>query len=255
MHQHRLALITGASRGIGRGFAERLAQDGYDLILTARTASDLDALATSLRKQHHVEVQTLAADLSKPQGVDGVIAAVRGRPLSLLVNNAGSGLGGPFLEQADAELSTMLAVNVVALTRLTRALLPVIILNKGAVMNVASQAAFFSMPYMASYAASKAYVLSLGEALAEEVSNTPVQILSLCPGPVRTEFFDHAAIDVRSTRFSLTSVEHVVQEGMAALRRKKRVHVVGLGVRITTWLPRLMPRALVTKVTARIARR
>jgi hypothetical protein len=255
MSQRKLALVTGASRGIGRGFAERLAKDGYDLLLTARSADALATLIDDLQQQHGIRAEAVVADLSRPEGVEAALAGVRGRPISLLVNNAGVGLGDTFFEQERADIERMLYLNVVALASMTRALLPTIVEQRGAIVNVASQAGFFPMPRLAAYAASKAFVLHLSEALSEELKDQPITVLALCPGPTQTHFFAQADIDLDQTRMVPATVEQVVEEGMRALAARKRIHVVGLSVRLSTWLPRFFPRALIAKAAGSFMRR
>lgn len=185
------ALITGASSGIGESLARQLAAHGAHLILVARTEDRLHALAAELGARYRVQVHVLPADLNRPGAAAELHAAVQARGLNvdILVNNAGLGGYGEFSAQPSDEIDRMIAVNIGALTGLTRAFLPdMLARGRGRVLNVASTAAFQPGPLMAVYYATKAYVLSFSEAIAEEVAGSGVSVTALCPGPVRTDF-------------------------------------------------------------------
>ncbi|GAA5440743.1 hypothetical protein Dcae01_02263 [Deinococcus caeni] len=185
------ALITGASSGIGESLARQLAAHGAHLILVARTEDRLHALAAELGARYRVQVHVLPADLNRPGAAAELHAAVQARGLNvdILVNNAGLGGYGEFSAQPPAEIDRMIAVNIGALTGLTRAFLPdMLARGRGRVLNVASTAAFQPGPLMAVYYATKAYVLSFSEAVAEEVAGSGVFVTALCPGPVQTGF-------------------------------------------------------------------
>lgn len=191
MRRDELGLVTGASSGIGRELARCFAADGCRTILTARRQAELDALAAELRSQSGSEVTVVTSDLATPAGVHELLGALRQRGLSpdVLVNNAGFGARGDFSEMPVDRIASMLAVNVDALTMLARELLPAMRNRKrGSVLNVASTAAFQPGPYMAAYYASKAYVLSLSEALHVECKPDGVTVTCLCPGATDTGF-------------------------------------------------------------------
>lgn len=252
------ALVTGASAGLGVTFAEALAARGHDLILTARRIDRLDALAITLRDRHGVRIDTIAADLAQPDAVDALMTEIarRGLAVNLLVNNAGFGLAGAFAGQDVATLERMLAVNCRALTGLCHAVLPGMIqMRAGAILNVASTAAFQPGPGMAVYYATKAYVLSLSEALHEEVRRHGVKVAALCPGPTATEFFDAAGMgdDMLLKRFAAPAGK-VVRDGLAALDANRAVKVSGLLNAAMAASVRFTPRWVVRRVAAAIQR-
>ncbi|MEI9927446.1 MAG: SDR family oxidoreductase, partial [Sphingomonas sp.] len=191
------ALVTGASAGLGTHFARALAAEGHDLILTARRADRLEVLAAEIRAAHAVRVETIAADLAAPGAAAALMAEIgkRGLAVNTLINNAGFGLAGAFVEQDPGQIGRMIELNCGALVDLCRAVLPGMVqMRSGGILNVASTAAFQPGPFMAVYYASKAFVLSFSEALHEEVRGQGVRVAALCPGPTQTEFFDAAAM-------------------------------------------------------------
>ncbi|MDT8435252.1 MAG: SDR family oxidoreductase, partial [Gemmatimonadota bacterium] len=199
--ERRGALVTGASAGIGRELAQRLAAAGWPVALTARRRERLEGLAADIETRHGVRALPVAADLEDPEGPARIEAALaaEGFEVDFLVNNAGFGTWGPFAERPLAAQTGMIRVNVLAPTELTRRLLPAM-RDRGAgrILNVASTAAFQPGPWMAVYFASKAYVLHFSEALREELRRTGVTVTVLCPGPTRTEFQERA--DMERTR-------------------------------------------------------
>ena len=227
-------LITGASAGLGADFARALAKKPVTLVLTARRTDRLAALAQELGQRPGVEVHVISADLGQPEGVKALLSGVAGRGLHIdtLINNAGYGALGPF---ADSDLATqlgMIDLNTRALVALTHALLPPMLARgRGAVLNVASTAAFQPGPYMAVYYASKAFVLHFSEALHEEVA-----------GMAQTPMFE---------RFAGTS-EQVVRDGLAALDRGQAVMVSGLLNRLTAVSTRVAPRGVLRRAVARL---
>lgn len=244
------ALITGASGGIGEEIARILAQRGYDLVLVARSQDKLQALADELAAQHRVQARALAADLADPQAPARLAArlADQGLSIDLLVNNAGFASYGPFAElDLDHELR-LLQVNIVALSHLTRLLLPgMVARRRGHILNVASTAAFMPGPLMANYYASKAFVLSLSEALNNELAGSGVSVTALCPGPTSTGF--QARAQMEQSRLvsgrAIMDAATVARAGVDGLLRGQPVVIPGLMNRIQTLLPRLLPRALV----------
>jgi len=254
------ALITGASSGIGLELARIFAKNGAEVVLVARHEEKLRALAGELQAAG-VAAHVVAADLSAP----GAAAAVAARVAELrvdvdaLVNNAGFGLYGPFLEtRLDTELA-MIQLNIVALTELTKRFLPQMAARRrGRILNVASTAAFFPGPLMAVYYATKAYVLSFSEAIANELEGTGVTVTALCPGPTASGF--QAAASLEDSKLvagrTLPSARDVAQEGYDAMMAGKAVVVTGLSNKITVLAPRFMPRrALASVVRAAQERR
>jgi hypothetical protein len=253
-----LALVTGASSGIGADLAREFARHGYDLVLTARRVAPMEALAGELRALG-ATVTVMATDLSVTGAAAGLAADLDGRHLAVevLVNNAGLGAGGLFHESDPARVSEMLQVNVTALTELTRALLPGIVARgRGGVLMVASTASFQPGPFMAVYCASKAFVLSFGEAISYELRGTGVTVTTLCPGATLSEFTTVAntgksALFTAPMASVMTSAE-VARHGYRAFAAKKRVHVVGLANKLVVTSGRFSPHVISMPVTAAI---
>jgi short-subunit dehydrogenase len=250
------ALITGASAGLGVDFARALAAEGHDLILTARRLDRLDALAAELGAGHGVKVETIAADLAEPGGAAALVAEVarRGLAVNMLVNNAGFGLSGPLAGQDRARVVQMIELNCRALVELCHAVLPGMLqMREGAILNVASTAAFQAGPGMAVYYASKAFVLSFTEALHEEVRSQGVRVSALCPGPTATEFFDAAGT---GQDFALRKLAgdpaKVVRDGLKALAANRAVAISGAGNAVMAFSTRLTPRWVLRRVVAGI---
>ena len=249
------ALVTGASSGIGEVFARQRAERGANLVLAARSQDKLDALAQELQERFGTSVEVRACDLSEP-GAGAALAArlaERDVRIDVLINAAGFGLFGQLHEADPARTSQQVRLNVDALTELTCALLPQMrARNRGAIVNVASTAAFQPVPYMAVYGATKAYVLSFTEALWAETRGTGVLVTALCPGATDTPFFDtaseHASIGHRM------SPEHVVAAALSALERRRCSITPGLRNRLLAGAPRLTPRQTVVRISARTMR-
>ena len=247
------ALITGASSGIGADLARLFAADGYDLVLVARSEGKLHELA----KELGVTSTVIAADLSKPDAAQMVNSTLVEKSINIdvLVNNAGSGLAGPFLENDLRTELDMIQVNVVALTQLTKLLLPGMVSRKrGRVLNVASTAGFQPGPLMAVYYATKAYVLSFSEAIADELRDTDVSVTTLCPGPTATGFAGVAGME-RTRLFTLMkpmSSMDVAKAGYAAMKRGRRVVVTGMMNKLLVQSIRISPRRVVTTIVRKL---
>jgi uncharacterized protein len=246
------ALITGASKGLGVTFAADLARRGADLVLVARSKDALQTLAARLTAQYGVKCYVIAADLADPRTIDDVYAelAEQGVQIDLLVNNAGLGLSGGFLDHDHAKEQASIQVNVQALVGLShrfgRAMAA---RGRGGIINIASNSAFQPLPYMATYAASKAFVLHFGEALQHELSLTGVRVMTACPGPTATSFFDGTPTTMSNRSFD--TPEMVVRGILRAFDQGKAVAYPGrASVRIATWLPRFLPRAVVVRLAA-----
>lgn len=252
-----IALVTGASSGIGLEIARLLAARDYDLWLTARNADALSRLADELAAAHRVATTIIPADLAAPEGVDRLLEAVRqrGAAVDLLVNNAGFGWSGQFAAMPESEIAAMVQVNVVALTRLARAVLPGMLERRsGRILNVASTAGFFAGPNLAVYYATKAYVISLSEAMAEEVSGSGVTVTALCPGPTRTAFAERAQME-QAGLFKLATVmtaADVARAGVEGALRGERLVIPGVFNWMLVESSRLSPRWITTKITARL---
>jgi uncharacterized protein len=255
----KTALITGASGGIGYELALLLARDRYDCILVARSADKLHALAARLESEFRVKTLVVAKDLSKPSAVDEIYeeATAAAMKVDVLVNNAGFPVFGLFSEtELETELE-MLQVNVVALTQLTKLFLKGMIDRRyGRILNLASTAAFEPGPLMAVYYASKAYVLSFSEALANELRGTGVTVTALCPGPTRTGFQKRGAMeDSRLVQGRIADAESVALAGYKGLIAGKTIVIPGLTNKVVPWIVRVSPRGVVTRVVRRMQER
>jgi short-subunit dehydrogenase len=247
------ALVTGPTAGIGDAFARRLAADGYDLILVARDAARLEALAARVRAAHGVDVEVLVADLSLPAQRRPVVGRLQQAPVDLLVNNAGFALSGEFWQLPYDTLHGQLEVNVTAVLELTRAAVPGMIeRGSGSVINVASVAGL--VPGRGStYSASKAWVVSLSEGLSSGLAGTGVRVLALCPGFVRSEFHRRAGIDMTSTpSLAWLSPDFVVDTALKDLAADARISIPSLRYKALVVLSRLVPRRLARAVSSRV---
>jgi short-subunit dehydrogenase len=251
-----LALITGASAGIGEGFAQRLAKDGYDLILVARRRDRLDALAAELSSKHNAKCEVIEADLSTDPGVSAIEERLRRGDMAMLINNAGFGTFGEYAKLPLARELEELDLNVRALMRLSHAALgPMTERKSGAIINVASAAAFQPIPYNATYAATKAFVLHFSEALHEESRQQGVVVTALCPGPVKTEFQEVSGLDQSSIpSFAWETVESVVNSALAAVRAHRAIAIPGAVNKMTSASSRLAPRFLVRRIAGSMFR-
>ena len=249
-----VALITGPTSGLGAGYARRFARDGYDLVLVARDVDRLVELAAELRAAHGIDVEVLPADLSYAADRDKVAARLA-RGVQVLVNNAGFGTSGEFWSADPAELQRQLDVNVTAVMHLTRAALPPMrAAGKGSVINIASVAGLLS-GRGSTYSASKAWVVSFSEGLANGLTGTGVGVHAVCPGFVRTEFHQRAGIDMASIPGPLwLSVDDVVTESLADVAKGKVVSIPGVQYKVLTTAGRMVPRGLVREFTKRIGR-
>jgi len=253
------ALVTGASGGIGLELARLFAADGHGLVLIARSRDKLSALAEELSGKHNVNARVLPADLARAEAPREIFEELRREGVSVdaLVNNAGIGSYGLFAEtDAKTELD-LLQINVVALTHLTKLFLPQMIARRrGYVLNVASTAAFQPGPLMAVYYASKAYVLSLSEALANETSGTGVRVSALCPGPTETGFVAAAGM-VESKLFdaNVMDARSVAVEGYRGMLSGKTIVIPGFRNRLLASGYRFAPRGLITKIVRGIQER
>jgi len=251
------ALVTGASFGIGVDLAECFARDGYNLILAARSADALNEVAARLAKAHKVAAQAIPIDLGAIGGGAALAAEIeaRGLTVDVLVNNAGFGIAGAFAGSDGSEQLGMLDLNTRALVELTHIYWPgMLAKGRGGVLNVASTAAFQPGPLMATYYASKAFVLSFSEALWEEARGAGVLVSCLCPGPTVSKFRERAGTG--KTRLSRVgkamSSASVARMGYQAWRANKCVKVTGLRNAFTAALVQMLPRETVLRLVRRI---
>lgn len=254
------ALITGASEGLGREFARLAAEDGHDLILTARREDLLETLAADLRAAHGVAVEVIPADLSREGEAERLWAAASaGRQIGILVNNAGLGAHGAFADRAEwGREYQSLMVNVVSATVLMKEAVTAMAAGSGGrVLNVASTAAYLPGPWMAVYHATKAHLLSLSEAVATELRGSGITVTALCPGVTRTGFFRAGGIEGQTLiqRLPMPTAERVALMGWAAMKEGRRVAVPGVENKVFALAGRMLPRALVLRLTAVFLRR
>ena len=250
------ALITGASSGIGEVFARKLAARGRNVLLVARSEDKLITLCNELGRSNSIRAQYVALDLSKPQAAASLFAeaAHRGLQVDMLINNAGFGSMGEFGKlDLERELN-MIDLNIKSLVELThRFLQPMIERKQGTIINVASTASFQAVPFMATYAATKAFVLSFSEALWEENRTHGIKVMALCPGVTETNFFEAARGHKPPARVSQTP-EEVVDTAMRGLARGRSHIISGWTNFLMTQSERLAPRSLITRVAGRMMR-
>lgn len=246
------AIVTGASGGLGLEFAKLLAGDGYDLVLVARSADRLDALANELRSQHHVNVEVIALDLGVPEAAARVVERVPS--CDILVNNAGFASNGLFDTIPPARVREELLLDVVTLTELTRSYLPAMReRGSGRILNVASTAGFLPGPFMAVYYASKAYVLSFSQALAEELRGSGVTVTVLAPGATATGFADRADV-ARTLLFRLPTADAVTvaTAGYRGMSAGKDLVIPGFPNQLLALLIRFTPRRLLLWISRKL---
>lgn len=229
------AVVTGASAGIGEAFAHRLAAEGWDLAIVARRRERLAELAEQLMQRYGTEVQVHVADLTVPGDVRGLERMIAGADVGMLVNNAGFAGYGRFIEVDPDVIAKLIAVHVLAVSRLTRCALPgMVARDSGAVINVASLLAFSGtmppqpLPYRATYAGAKAYLVAFTQALAGELDSSGVQVQVCCPGLVDTEFHDIAGLDMSQVPFPVMTPGEIVNASLEGLRLGEVVCVPGL---------------------------
>lgn len=250
------ALVTGASAGIGAALAEELAKSGANLVLTARRGDRLDKLSGQLKKEYGVRSEIFEADLSRPEAPREIFDFTKEKGISveLLVNNAGFGQYGEFTSVELDRLQNMVQVNCMAVLHLTRLFLPEMVARKsGDVLIVASTAAFQAVPYISTYAATKAFDLYLAEGLAEEMKPHGIRVCALCPGTTTSEFHDVAG-HPSHTKGRTETAEKVARTGLDALAAGKSYIISGLGNYLGAHGERLVPRRTVTRIAANMFR-
>lgn len=251
----KLALITGASGGIGLEFATQLAERGYNLALAARSGATLERIAADLQSRYGVAVRTVACDLARAGAAQDLHSQVP--DCDVLVNNAGFANNGEFARLPENELLEEMQLDVVTLTQLTRLYLPGMIARRdGKVLNIASTAGFLPGPYMAVYYASKAYVISFSEAVAQEVRGTGVTVSVLCPGATVTGFQSRAKVESTVLfRLPMAKAADVAKAGIDGMLAGKTVIVPGLMNKLVAIAPKIVPRSLLVAVSGVAVRR
>ncbi|HTY53611.1 MAG TPA: SDR family oxidoreductase [Candidatus Binataceae bacterium] len=252
------ALITGASSGLGERFAYALGQEKYDLILVARRKERLQSVAEEATRKGAHSVTVIQADLSERNAPQMVFQRIESDRITvdLLINNAGFGTSGRFYQLPLGRELEEIDLNVMALVALTRLFLPAMVARRGGtIMNIASTAAFQAVPHMATYAATKAFVLSFSQALSTELSGTGVQVMTLCPGPTHTEFQKIANTQrARVPAFAYMDADTVVAQGLSAMRRGKSLYINGLLNTAMAEAVRITPRQMVTRLAGSMFR-
>jgi short-subunit dehydrogenase len=252
----KTVLITGASSGIGLELAHLFANDGYRLVLVARNRAALHQLGDELQSTHSIEVRISPKDLAHPSAPSELYQELQeaGIVLDVLVNNAGFGGSGPFLQTDWYNEAEMIQVNIVAVAHLTKLFLPQIRARSGKILNVGSVAAFLPGPYTAVYYASKAFVLHFTEALAEELSGSAMTVTCLCPGPVQTNFQQraHTGGASRANQRLALDVREVARSGYEGMKHGRRLVIPGWKNRLLTEMLRLTPRSTVTRMVGRM---
>ncbi|ACY97406.1 MULTISPECIES: SDR family NAD(P)-dependent oxidoreductase [Thermomonospora] len=247
------ALITGATAGIGAGFARRLASDGFDLVLVARDTARLERTAAELHDRYGVATETLRADLSTDEGLAAAEERA-GKGIDLLINNAGFGQRGVYLDVPVSDEIRMLRVHCEAVLRLTSAALPGMLeRGRGGVINVASVAAFFSR---GTYGASKAWVVSFSQAVMRDLGGRGVHVMALCPGFVHTEFHERAGMNMDGIPgFMWIDQDLVIDTALRDLRRGVQVSIPSARYKAIVALGKVVPRALADRISSRAGRR
>lgn len=252
------ALITGASKGIGKAIAAKLAARGYDLLLVARSSDLLETTAAEIRSSTNRNCQWLALDLAGAQAAETVYAWCKTQafPVSVLVNNAGYGLSGSFEKYSIREHEEMLQVNILTLTKLTRLFLPDLLKQPAAyILNIGSTASYQAVPLLTAYAASKAYVLSFSRGLYQELKNTSVSVTCICPGPTDTHFINRANIGTKgqktAEKFNM-SPQAVAGIAVESLFHHRPEVIPGTMNKLTTFFAWLLPKTIVEGIAKKL---
>jgi uncharacterized protein len=252
------ALITGASKGIGKAIAEQLAGRGYDILLVARSSGLLEQVSKEIHSATNRNCQWLALDLAGENAAETVFEWCNANQfeVSVLVNNAGYGLSGSFEKYSAGEYAEMLQVNMVTLTKLTRLFLPALFSQKaGYILNISSSASYQAVPYLSAYAASKAYVLSFSRGLFQELKKTKVSVTCVCPGPTDTNFVNRANVGAKALkaaeRFNMSphTVARIAIEGL--FNRRPEVITGGLN-KLNAFFAWLLPKSLIEGIAKKL---
>ncbi|PHJ55804.1 oxidoreductase [Nostoc linckia z18] len=251
------ALITGASSGIGKAFAEELAARETNLVLVARSEDKLNQLAKKFKEKYQVKVDVIAKDLTEPNAAAAVFDAIqsKGLTIDLLINNAGFGSYGDFAESDRERQVKIVQLNILALVDLTHKFLPIMRQRRsGSIINVSSITGFQPIPYLSVYAASKAFILSFSQALWAENRQYGVRILVTCPGPIETNFFTEANFPpaLAGSTETVYSSEEVVRESLKALEEWQPTVIIGdVATQIRSILAGLVPRKILLNILAK----
>ncbi len=251
------ALITGASAGLGEVFAKKLAQEGTNLILVARRKNRLDALAKELSVEHGVRAEVIQCDLSSPDAADKLFAHVKKGEIfvDLLINNAGFGTYGEFTKCYEDKEIQMVDLHCRTTVQLLHAFLPAMVEKRtGGIINVSSAAAFLPVPYMATYAATKTFMLHLSDAVAHEVKQYGVRMMALCPGATKTEFQEVANVNTSFQSPRFMSAEAVVNRALNDYKKGATVSVPGIENAALYYLARIVPKGPALSIAAALTK-
>lgn len=251
----KTALVTGAASGLGYEMALLLAKEGCNLVLIDINEKKLEATRLEIEMMHSVSIQLLVKDLSEPNIAVSIFNDLKGLPIDILVNNAGFGMFGSFSETNWERESTMLHLHILTTTHLTKLFLPNMIENgEGRILNVSSLAAFQPGPLMSLYYASKSYLLSFSEAIANELKGTGVTVTALCPGPIRTKF--QSVVSESSSenkiKFNMGCPKYVAEVGYRSMMKGKAVCIPGVFNKFLSALPRILTRNMATSIVRNI---
>jgi uncharacterized protein len=255
--QGKWALVTGASAGIGAEFARQLAAGGANLVLTARRQNRLESLASQLTAKHKIGVEIVIADLAQPGAPEQIYSSTKqkGIVVDLLINNAGFGKYGELPQVETQRLLDMVQVNCSAVVHLTRLYLPdMVAQRRGDVLILASTASFQAVPYISTYAATKAFDLLFAEGLAEEMKPHGIRVCALCPGSTESEFHVVAGQEQFTAKYHQETAEKVVRTGLQALATGKSYVISGFGNYMGAQSQRIVPRRMVTRIAASMFR-
>ncbi len=254
---NKVALITGASGGIGYEFAQLLAKDQYNLVLVSRSEDKLEHIKKDLENRYGIQVIQLPWDLSYPETPEKIYEYIKSKKIAVevLINNAGVGTWGAFAQSDWKRESATIQINMVTVAQLIHLFLPNMLRQgKGKILNIASTAAFQPGPLMAGYYASKAYVLSLSEAIANEIKGSGVSVTTLCPGPTQTGF--QSAASVKPVKLfsskKLPTAKDVAEYGYQAMLAGKTIAVHGMKNKILVFLVRFLPRSITTHLVKKM---
>lgn len=251
----KTVLITGASQGLGEGFAWAFAAKQYNLVLVARNQEKLAKVASDLEREYKIRAHVVPLDLAREGAADRLAEAVKEFPIEGLINNAGFGLAGDFAEQETNRVAQMVQLNVMLPTLLTHKLLPKLKERCGFVINIASTAAFQPIPGLATYAATKAYLLSWSDAIGAELRNSGVYVLSVCPGVTSTGFLETAKLNRSTLRLPVQTTDEVVATVMRAWERRQPLVISGWKNKVTAFSGRLLPRKVLLTVSQHLVGR
>jgi uncharacterized protein len=252
------ALVTGASKGIGKSIANVLADRGYDILLVARSADLLEQVSKEIHSSTNRNCKWLALDLAGEEAAETVFDWCQKNQfeVAILVNNAGYGLSGPFEKYSPREHAEMLHVNIITLTRLTRLFLPGLLkMSAGYILNIGSSASYQAVPFLSAYAASKAYVLSFSRGLYQELRKTKVSVTCICPGPTDTHFVERAQVGLKgqktAERFNM-SPQTVALIAVESLFQRKAEVITGGMNKLSAFFAWLLPKTLVEGVAKKL---